>query len=241
MAWRRNGRCGGGPSRAVRCGALRAAGRGQDGRTVSIIRRIGTVAALALLGWVLPHAAGAQTLRPSLDLQMSHPAASAGAPAAAATPRHGGYRIAAGDTVSITVYREPDLSVADAKVGPDGVIALPLLGDLPVTGLTSTEVQRLVTEKLADGYLRQPNVTVNVDRQQLYFIKGEVSAPGGYSYVEGLTIEKAIALAGGYTERAAKKDVTVVREAAPGAPLKAADLALPVLPGDVITVEESFF
>lgn len=183
----------------------------------------------------------AQGARSGLDLQMSRSAAIAGAPAAATTVPQGVYRIGAGDTVSITVYQEPDLSVPSAKVGPDGIIALPLLGDLHVAGLTSKALQRLVTQRLADGYLRQPNVTVNVDRQQLYFIKGEVSAPGGYSFVEGLTVEKAIALAGGYTERAAKNDITVVREARPGEPLKGANHALRVLPGDVITVEESFF
>lgn len=205
--------------------------------------RIGrTLAALALLlACTTPPALIAQGLQPSLDLQMSQSAAIVGAPAAATAARQGIYRIGAGDTVSIMVYQEPDLSLPEAKVGPDGIVALPLLGDLHVAGLTSRELQRLVTEKLADGYLRQPNVTVNVDRQQLYFIKGEVSSPGGYTYVEGLTVEKAIALAGGYTERAAKNDVTVVREASPEGPLKEADLSLRVEPGDVITIEESFF
>jgi protein involved in polysaccharide export with SLBB domain len=178
----------------------------------------------------------------SIDLQVSQAIGIAGTPAAAAGPTQpGAYRIGAGDKVSVTVYREPDLSLSDAKVGPDGSIAFPLLGDLHVAGLTSKELQRLVTERLADGFLKQPNVIVNVDRQQLYFIKGEVSAPGGYTYVEGLTVEKAVALAGGFTERAAKDDITVVREGTPTQPMRTVPPGLQVLPGDVITVEESFF
>ncbi len=198
--------------------------------------------ATAALAWATPTTVLAQAGGGPLDLQLSQSIGIAGAPSAATgrgTP--GAYRIGAGYRVSVTVYREPDLSLADVKVGPDGTIAFPLLGDLHVAGLTSKELQRLVTDRLADGYLKQPNVTVNVERNQLYFIKGEVASPGGYAYVEGLTVEKAVALAGGYTERAAKDDVTVVREASPDRPLREAGPGTPVLPGDVITVEESFF
>jgi len=223
-------------------GAPAAAGNSErmstDAPHSTLVRLLAATALLLLAG-----AAAAQGSRASMDLQMSQSTGLASAPAAAEAPRAaaGGYRIAPGDIVSVNVYREPDLSVSDVKVGPDGAIAFPLLGDLHVAGLTSRELQRLVTERLADGYLRQPNVTVNVDRNQLYFIKGEVSSPGGYTYVEGLTVEKAIALAGGYTERAARGDVTVVREQDPERPIEDAALSTRVLPGDVITVEESFF
>ena len=178
----------------------------------------------------------------SLDLRLSQSMGIAGAPEAAqAGAGPGSYRIAAGDRVTVTVYQEPDLSVSDAKVGSEGIVAFPLLGDLHVAGLTSRELRDLVTARLADGYLRQPNVTVNVDPQQLYFIKGEVASPGGYTFVEGLTVEKAIALAGGYTERASKRDIILVRDDAPEQPLEGASPRTPVRPGDVITVEESFF
>jgi len=196
----------------------------------------------ALLLAASPAGAPAEPGSSPLDVQISQSVGVAGTPAAATSPTPpGAYRIGAGDKVSVTVYREPDLSVSDVKVGPDGAIAFPLLGDLHVAGLTSKELQRLVTDRLADGFLKQPNVIVNVDRQQLYFIKGEVSAPGGYTYVEGLTVEKAVALAGGFTERAAKDDITVVREGSPAQPMRTVPPGLQVLPGDVITVEESFF
>ena len=143
--------------------------------------------------------------------------------------------------ISVTVYQEPDLSVTDTKVAPDGTISIPLLGNLRVAGLSSQQLQQLVTQKLADGYLKQPNVTVRVDRQQLYYIKGEVAAPGGYVLVDGLTVEKAVALAGGYTERAAKDDVTIVRDGEPRNTLREAAVSTPIRAGDVITIEESFF
>ena len=198
-------------------------------------------AVLGLVALAATSSALAQSL--TLDPQLSQSGGLAGAPRAArdTAARGAAYTIAPGDRVTVTVYREPDLGVTDAKVGPEGVLAFPLLGELHVAGLSSQELQRLVSARLADGYLKQPNVTVNVDRQQMYFIKGEVSSPGGYVFVDGLTVEKAIALAGGFTERADEDDITLVRETAPERPLKNAPPATRVLPGDVITVEESFF
>ena len=180
--------------------------------------------------------------QPSLSLQLSQsidkvaPASNAAVPAAP-----GRFQIGPNDVVSVIVYQEPDLSVVDAKVAADGTISMPLLGSLYVTGLSSQQLNQLVTQKLADGYLRQPNVTIKVDRQQLYYIKGEVVAPGGYVLADDLTVEKAIALAGGYTERAAKRDVTIVREGEPSNNLRNASVSTRIRAGDVITVEESFF
>jgi len=151
------------------------------------------------------------------------------------------YQIDKGDSVSITVYQEPDLSITGVKVSTDGTIAFPLLGDLHIVGLSSSQLQKLVTERLKDGYLKSPSVTVSIDRYRLYYIKGEVNSPGGYNYVDGLTIEKAVALAGGFSERASEQDITLVHEAKPDQPRKAVALTTPIRPGDVITVGESFF
>jgi len=206
--------------------------------------RYGLLAEHLLVCLLLAATASPQALAQglALDLQLSQSTGLAGAPSATQTaaPR-GSYAIAPGDRVTVTVYLEPDLSLSNVKVGPEGVVAFPLLGDLHVAGLSSQELQRLVTARLGNGYLKHPNVTVNVDRQQLYFIKGEVTSPGGYVFVEGLTVEKAVALAGGYTERADEDDITLVRETEPERPLKSTPPGTRVLPGDVITVEESFF
>jgi len=151
------------------------------------------------------------------------------------------YRVDTGDRVSITVYQEPDLSVSGVRVKANGTIAYPLLGDLHVAGLTSQELQDLVTSKLLDGYLKKPSINVSIDSYRLYYIKGEVNRPGGYAFVDGLTVAKAVALAGGYTVRASEKSISLVRESDPENHVDGVGTNTPILPGDVITVGESFF
>jgi polysaccharide export outer membrane protein len=151
------------------------------------------------------------------------------------------YRIDTGDRVSIVVYQEPDLSAAGVRVKANGSISYPLLGELRVSGLTSQELHDLVKERLQDGYLRKPNVTVSIDSYRLYYIKGEVKRPGGYSFVDGLTVAKAVALAGGYTVRASQSSISLVRESDPENPLDSVGSNMSIRPGDIITVGESFF
>ena len=151
------------------------------------------------------------------------------------------YRVDTGDRVSVIVYQEADLSVTGVRVKANGTISYPLLGDLHVSGLTSMEVHDLVKKKLLDGYLKKPNVTVSIDSYRLYFIKGEVKRPGGYSYVDGLTVAKAVALAGGYTVRASESSISVIRESDPDVPLESVKSNTAIRPGDIITVGESFF
>ena len=151
------------------------------------------------------------------------------------------YRVDTGDRVSVTVYQEADLSVKGVRVKANGTISYPLLGDLHVSGLTSQEVHDLVKEKLLDGYLNKPNLTVSIDSYRLYYIKGEVKRPGGYSYVDGLTVAKAVALAGGYTVRASESSISLVRESDPEVPLESVKSNTTIRPGDIITVGESFF
>ena len=151
------------------------------------------------------------------------------------------YRVDTGDRVSVVVYQEPDLSVTGVRVKPDGTISYPLLGDLRVSGLTSQQVHDLVKARLLDGYLKKPSITVSIDSYRLYFIKGEVKRPGGYSFVDGLTVAKAVALAGGYTVRASEKSISLVREVDPDNPLESVGPNMSIRPGDIITVGESFF
>ena len=211
----------------------------------------------ASLWWLITLAivASAATVRadsanPELSLELSlSPAPDAGTPSAQTSDAlttletdesTNDYRVDSGDRVSITVYQEDDLNVEGARVRDNGTIAFPLLGDMRVRGLTSAQIKSLVTRRLADGYLKNPNVTVSIDAYRLYYIKGEVSRPGVYSYMDGLTVDKAIALAGGYTVRASENDITLVREADPDNPLKVRSSSA-IEPGDVITVGESFF
>lgn len=176
-------------------------------------------------------------LRLSQTVQIKTPASGVGASRSAVPD----YRIDTGDRVSITVYQESDLSVTGVRVKANGTIAYPLLGDLHVAGLTSQELQDLVTSKLRDGYLKKPSINVSIDSYRLYYIKGEVTRPGGYTFVDGLTVAKAVALAGGYTVRASESSITLVRESDPENPLDSVGVNSAIQPGDIITVGESFF
>lgn len=150
------------------------------------------------------------------------------------------YRIAAEDILNITVFDEPELSVEETRVSSNGTVALPLIGDVRVAGLSTAQVAAKVEQLLADGYLKQPKVSVSIHEYRQVFLNGEVKKPGGYSYQEGLTVQKAVVLAGGFTERASPSKITLVREDRPGIAMPVA-LDYPVRPGDIITVGESFF
>ncbi len=173
---------------------------------------------------------------------------------AALTVDGGDYKLSTGDVLSISVFDEPDLSLDEVRVATTGVISFPLLGEVKVVGLTATQVEQQLKKMLLDGYLKHPKVTVSIKEYRLFYVHGEVKSPGGYNYQDGLTVRKAVVLAGGFTERASKEKITLVTEndvaASRGAEGSAnsldkgmtkVDLNHPVRPGDVITVGESFF
>lgn len=151
------------------------------------------------------------------------------------------YRIGAGDLLSIKVFGEEDLNLEKVRVASNGSISFPLLGIVNVLGITSGDLENRLTEMLLDGYMKKPRVTVSILEYRMFFVEGEVNEPGGYKYVDGLTVQKGIALAGGFTERASKKKIKLIREKNPDEPLELAELNTPVSPGDVISVGESFF
>lgn len=189
-------------------------------------------------------------VKPTLDREQrsrtptAAPVAAAIAPAAPAfAPAYGGgaqaYRIGVGDRVRIDVRGEPDLSVEFA-VGQTGTINYPFLGDLPVAGQTVDQLQDRIDRGLRSGYLVNPDVRVLITEYRKFYINGEVKAPGGYSFIAGLTVRQAAALAGGFTERASMNKITVYREATPAAP-QAANLDTPVNPGDTVVVAQGLF
>ncbi len=154
-----------------------------------------------------------------------------------------------GDVFDVRVYQEKELS-GRFRVGPDGAIAFPLVGRVEVEGHTPEEVAELLRAKLADGYLRNPYVTVFVVEyhSKKVVVLGQVRKPGTFPYQEGMTVVQAISMAGGLTERAAP-DRTLVRRKVDGKDLK---IAVPVgainageapnfrlRPGDIVFVPES--
>ena len=150
------------------------------------------------------------------------------------------YHIGAGDLLSITVFGEADLSLKEVRVATDGTVSFPLLGQQTISGLTTQEVEQKLTALLHDGYLKKPKVTVSILQYRLLYVTGQVKKPGAYNYVEGLTVEKAIALAGGFTVRGSEKKISMVRENKPGVAHKV-DKNDAVNPGDIIRVGERFF
>jgi len=150
------------------------------------------------------------------------------------------YRIGPGDKLTITVFGEEDMSLKEVRVETSGTISFPLLGELPVNKLTITELENELIKRLKNGYLNKPEVTVSMLEYRLFYVNGQVKNPGGYNFVDGLTVQKAVALAGGFTERASKSKINLERETDSGKTVNVG-LNVPVNPGDIITVEESFF
>lgn len=150
------------------------------------------------------------------------------------------YRLGADDEIAVNVFNEPDLSLAKTRVAANGTISMPLIGQVTVKGLTIDEVELKITKLYLGDYLKKPDVSVSIVEYRQFYVNGEVDKPGGYSYREGMTIQRAISLAGGFTERASRSKIRLMRENN-SKNVSSVDLNTPVLPGDVITVEESFF
>lgn len=150
------------------------------------------------------------------------------------------YSIGSGDLLSIQVFGEEDLSL-EVRLSDAGTISYPFLGEIRARGMSIGELSELIRSELADGYLVSPSVNVTVMEYRQFFINGEVEKPGGYPFQPGLTLQKAVALAGGFTERASKAKIYVVPDGEEGRPPKKIDLSTMIRPGDIITIEESFF
>src|SRR4249920_1954667 len=118
---------------------------------------------------------------------------------ASSSPSLQSYRLGSNDVLHIQVYGEDDLN-AERKVDGEGNIHYPLLGVFPVAGKTVQEVQEELTARLEKGYVRKPRITVFVVKHRNFYVSGEVKTAGGYPYEEGLTLHKALSLAGGRTE-----------------------------------------
>lgn len=144
-----------------------------------------------------------------------------------------------GDQLSIIVYGEIDLSVPSVRVPANGIIAYPLLGSVQVANHTLRSLEQHITSLLMDGYLTRPRVTVSISEYRPIFVNGAVKTPGAHKFTEGLTVEKAIALAGGLEKDADPAGITLMREKADGGKPKTADMNGGVLPGDVINVPSS--
>lgn len=150
------------------------------------------------------------------------------------------YKLGPGDRIVIDVFGEEDLSM-DVMLDNTGIINYPFLGELKVAGLTVSELERILVDGLKGPYLVDPDITVAVGEYRSIYVNGEVQRPGAYPYQPALNVEKAIALAGGFTERASRKKIEVKRAGDTSNESRRIELTDPVRPGDIITVKQSFF
>ncbi len=148
-----------------------------------------------------------------------------------------GYRLGAGDEVRVTVFNHADLS-GQFTISGDGVIALPLVGDVKAGGLTPQEVEAQIKDALEPDFLKNASVNVDVLNYRPFYILGEVNKPGSYPYVSGMRVVNAVALSGGYTVRASQGKIFIERGGQKKVP---ADPQTQVLPGDIVHVPERFF
>ena len=159
---------------------------------------------------------------------------------AANLPKPIEYSLGAGDKIQITVFGHDDLS-GEFTVSETGTISLPLFGSLILGGLSLRQAEQRILDALKPDYLLSPQVGIEVLNYRPFYIIGEVNDPGAYPYIAGMTVTEAVALGGGFTYRARKEQMIIIRGSDPAkkeSPISATDV---VLPGDVIKIRERLF
>jgi polysaccharide biosynthesis/export protein len=161
---------------------------------------------------------------------------------AAAPPARydGGYRLDAGDKLRVVVYGQEGLTNTYA-IDASGSITMPLIGQVPARGRSPASLAAQITARLRNGYIREPSVAVEIESYRPFFILGEVQAPGQYPYVPNMTVESAVAIAGGFSPRAKRDMVTLTHTDANGAARYAVPLGTSLGPGDTVYVGERWF
>lgn len=152
----------------------------------------------------------------------------------------GPYTLDTGDIVRVSVYGETELSTT-YRVDDGGAVSLPLVGAVSVRGLTTQMAAANITAALADGYIREPSVAVQIDTYRPFFIQGAVRSAGQFAYVYGMTVRAAISTAGGYTDTADRTRVLIYRKQGKEMAKGTVDLDFPIYPGDTVVVSERWF
>jgi polysaccharide biosynthesis/export protein len=163
--------------------------------------------------------------------------------ACAVTPRTypidvaGPYQLNTGDVVRVTVYGDKDLSNT-YKITDAGSIAFPLVGTIHVAGHTTSQAAAALAAALANGFMRSPNVAVEVAEYRPFFIQGQITNSGQFPYVYGMTARAAISVAGGFKDTADTSGVVVYRKHGDEMMKSKVDLDFPIQPGDTIVIGE---
>src|SRR6478672_1741042 len=150
------------------------------------------------------------------------------------------YRLDAGDKLRVVVYGQEGLTNTYA-IDAGGSITMPLIGSVPAHGRTTARLATEIGAKLRKGFIREPSVAVEVEAYRPFFILGEVAAPGQYPYVPNMTVESAVAIAGGFSPRARRDSVTVTHTDASGTARFVVPPGSSISPGDTVLVGERWF
>jgi polysaccharide export outer membrane protein len=150
------------------------------------------------------------------------------------------YRLGPNDRMRIIVYGQPNLT-GEFVLDGNGNLAFPLIGNVPASGMTPTELQRAVAAKLDPDYLHDPSVSVEVASRRPFYVVGEVQKPGSYPYVTDMTVLNAIATAGGQTYRANMGRFYVKRQVDGQVVRVSATQESRLQPGDTVVVRERYF
>jgi polysaccharide export outer membrane protein len=150
------------------------------------------------------------------------------------------YHLDAGDRLRVVVYGQEGLTNTYA-IDAGGSITMPLIGSVPARGRTTAGLAAGISAKLRAGFIREPSVAVEIEAYRPFFILGEVAAPGQYPYVPNMTVESAVAIAGGFSPRARRDSVTVTHTDASGTARFVVPPGTPLSPGDTVLVSERWF
>jgi polysaccharide export outer membrane protein len=150
------------------------------------------------------------------------------------------YRLDAGDKLRIMVYGQEGLTNTYA-IDAGGSITMPLIGSVPARGRTPAGLASEIIGKLRKGYIREPSVAVEIESYRPFFILGEVQAPGQYPYVPNMSVESAVAIAGGFSPRAMRDRVTLTHTDGSGSMRVVVPLGTGLSPGDTVLVGERWF
>ena len=157
------------------------------------------------------------------------------------SPELSSYKLGSGDMISVRVLGEEDLRREKVRLSDAGTLSFPVLGEIRVKGMTVGALEDYITRGLKGRYLLNPQVTVAIEEYRNFYVNGMVEKPGGYPFAPGLTVRKAISIAGGFKERASREKINIIHDDDPKQTPQKVDLNTAVLPGDILTIEESFF
>jgi polysaccharide biosynthesis/export protein len=207
---------------------MAARGSDLDAKTYGLTERPGLLAA-------------ARNAQAAANPPSSPPPGQSTQPISAAAPYDlGPYQLDSGDKLRIVVFGQDTLT-NNYTVDAQGQVTMPLIGAVAARGLTGPQLSGSIAARLGKGFIRDPSVSVEVETYRPFFVMGEVVFPGQYPYVPGMTVENAIAIAGGFTPRASRDSVTISRRTSQSGTRGAVPINVPIKAGDTITVAERWF